>query len=65
MDGIPALAGDLSQASQFYRKALYLDQNHYDTLVHLGLLLEKQGEAAAAQVLRDRLLRQQQKSGVA
>jgi chemotaxis protein methyltransferase WspC len=61
---IRAAAGDLSQASQFYRKALYLDQNHYETLLHLGLLLEKQGEAAAAQVLRDRLLRQQQKSGV-
>jgi chemotaxis protein methyltransferase WspC len=58
---IRAAAGDLPHASQFYRKALYLDQDHYDTLVHLGLLLEKQGDAAAAQVLRDRLLRRQQK----
>jgi chemotaxis protein methyltransferase WspC len=58
---IRAAAGSLAEAGQFYRKALYLDQNHHDTLVHLGLLLEKQGDATGAQVLRDRLQRLQHK----
>jgi chemotaxis protein methyltransferase WspC len=58
---IRAAAGSLSEAGKFYRKALYLDQNHHDTLVHLGLLLEKQGDATGAQVVRDRLQRLQHK----
>lgn len=57
MGVIRAAAGDLLAADQCYRKALYLDQNHHDALVHLGLLLEKQGDAPGARVLRDRLLR--------
>jgi chemotaxis protein methyltransferase WspC len=58
---IRAAAGSLSEADKFYRKALYLDQNHHDTLIHLGLLLEKQGDTTGAQVLRDRLQRLQTK----
>jgi chemotaxis protein methyltransferase WspC len=59
---IRAADDDLPAADQYYRKALYLDQNHHDAMVHLGLLLEKQGDATGAQVLRDRLLRLQQKT---
>jgi chemotaxis protein methyltransferase WspC len=59
---IRAAASDLSEAGRYYRKALYLDPNHHDTLVHFGLLLGKQGDAAGARVLRDRLLRLQQKT---
>lgn len=55
---IRAAAGDLAQASQYYRKALYLDPHHHDTLAHLGLLLEEQGDAPGAQVLSERLRRQ-------
>jgi chemotaxis protein methyltransferase WspC len=65
-DSVPALhlmglicsaQGDLATAAQHYRKALYLDPNHLDTLLHLGLLLEKQGDAPAARLLRERLQR--------
>jgi chemotaxis protein methyltransferase WspC len=54
---IRAAVGNLAEADQYYRKALYLDQNHHDTLMHLGFLLEKQGDATGARVLRDRLRR--------
>lgn len=54
---ISAAVGNVSEARQYYRKALYLDQDHYDTLLHLGLLLEQQGETAGAQILRNRLRR--------
>jgi chemotaxis protein methyltransferase WspC len=49
--------GRLSEADRYYRKALYLDRNHYDSLVHLALLLEKQGDAEGAKLLRDRVER--------
>lgn len=54
---IRAAGGKLPEAAQYYRKALYLDQNHQETLVHLAFLLDKQGDAAGAQVLRNRMLR--------
>jgi chemotaxis protein methyltransferase WspC len=46
--------GRLMAADRCYRKALYLDQNHHDALVHLALLLEQQGDAKAAKLLRNR-----------
>lgn len=46
--------GDEAEAASFYRKALYLDPEHDEALIHLALLLEKQGEAASAQRLRAR-----------
>lgn len=55
-------AGDRADAALFYRKALYLDPQHQQALIHLALLLEKRGEAAAAQLLRERLRRLQDKS---
>ncbi|MEP7313010.1 MAG: protein-glutamate O-methyltransferase CheR [Pseudomonadota bacterium] len=54
---IRAAEGDAQAAVQSYRKALYLDPTHHDTLLHLGLLLEKQGDVTAARLLRDRLRR--------
>jgi chemotaxis protein methyltransferase WspC len=50
-----------AEAAAFYRKALYLDPNHYDTQIHLALLMEKQGDVAAAQVLRNRARRLERK----
>ena len=38
--------GNHAEAAAYYRKALYLDPNHYDALIHLALLMEKQGDAA-------------------
>jgi chemotaxis protein methyltransferase WspC len=46
-------------AREFYRKALYLDPNHYESLVQLALLAEKKGDLGAAINLRRRALRAQ------
>ena len=54
--------GSHADAATYYRKALYLDPNHYDTQIHLALLIEKQGDGAGAQVLRNRARRLEQKS---
>ena len=56
-------AGDAVAASSFYRKALYLDPAHYETLVHLAFLVERQGDLPGAKVLRDRALRHAQAAG--
>ena len=50
-------ANDLD-AMTYYRKALYLDPNHYETLVHAALWLEKTGDVASAQTFRRRAERQ-------
>jgi chemotaxis protein methyltransferase WspC len=54
---IRAAAGNADEARDYYRKALYLDLNHQDTLIHLGLLLENQGNQAGAQAIYERLQR--------
>lgn len=51
------VGGNLPEAAQHYRKALYLDPNHLASLSHLAFLLEKQGDAKGAQVLRNRVQR--------
>jgi chemotaxis protein methyltransferase WspC len=48
-----------TDAAEYYRKALYLDPNHHETLVHFALLVERQGDATAARVLRTRARRQE------
>ncbi len=52
--GLMKDAADNPEAMEFYRKALYLDPNHYETLVHAALWLEKQGDAAAAAAFKRR-----------
>jgi len=47
------------EAASYYRKALYLDPNHQEALVHLALTLEKLGDDANAQVFRNRARRVQ------
>jgi chemotaxis protein methyltransferase WspC len=54
---IRAEAGDLDAAAANYRSALYLDPNDYEVLIHLGLLLEKRGDAIAANVMFQRARR--------
>jgi chemotaxis protein methyltransferase WspC len=49
------------EAILFYRRALYLEPNHYETLVHAALCLEKAGNAAAAQTFKRRAERAQPK----
>lgn len=50
--------GQTDAAEQFYRKAIYLEPNHTEALMHLGLLLEISGRRSAAVPLRQRLRRQ-------
>jgi chemotaxis protein methyltransferase WspC len=57
-------AGNPTDASNCYRKALYLDPAHHETLVHFAFLVEQQGNSAAAQVLRNRARRVEQLSRV-
>jgi chemotaxis protein methyltransferase WspC len=49
--------GNQSEAVSYYRKALYLEPNHGEAQIHLALLMEKQGDTAGAQVLRNRARR--------
>lgn len=44
-------------ALDYYRKALYLEPNHYESLLQLALLLEKQGDMTGASAFRRRLRR--------
>ena len=49
--------GNHDEAKAYYRKALYLDPNHYETQIQLALLMEKQGDTAGALVLQNRARR--------
>jgi chemotaxis protein methyltransferase WspC len=51
------VAGDAQQAQALYRKALYLDPQHAETLAHLAALLASQGDAAGARRLQARAAR--------
>ena len=57
-------SGTHGDAAIYYRKALYLDPDHYDAQIHLALLLETQGDTAGARIVRNRSrrLEQQRKS---
>lgn len=59
---IKAQAGDSDAAAANYRSALYLDPNDYEALIHLGLLLEKRGDASGAGVLFRRAKRVESRS---
>jgi chemotaxis protein methyltransferase WspC len=50
-------SGDQYQASEFYRKALYLEPDHYEVLIHFALLKDKSGDSAAARTLKSRARR--------
>jgi len=47
------------QAEQCFQKAIYLDPNDYNSLMHLTLLAENRGDIAKAAVLRQRIQRLQ------
>lgn len=54
---ISSAGGKPGDADRYYRKALYLDQNHHESLMHLALLLEQQGDERGASLLRNRAQR--------
>jgi chemotaxis protein methyltransferase WspC len=47
------------QAEKSFQKALYLEPNQYNALVHLTLITENRGDTVKAAVLRQRILRSQ------
>jgi chemotaxis protein methyltransferase WspC len=51
-------AGQMRKAAEHYRKALYLDPQHHEALVHLAVALQKEGDVRGAQRLFDRANRQ-------
>ncbi|MBK5352274.1 chemotaxis protein CheR [Pseudomonas sp. TH41] len=51
------VAGSALQAQGFYRKALYLEPQHPDALMHLAALLQSQGDTAGARRLQERAAR--------
>lgn len=60
--GLVSDAGDDAVAAAvFYRKALYLEPEHYEALLHLALLLERMGDAGSARTFRRRAERAQPK----
>jgi len=50
-------------AEAYLRKAIYLEPRHYESLVHLALLLERHGDVTAALLLRQRAERTQLSTG--
>ena len=48
-----------NQAEKSLRKALFLDPNHHEAIIHLALLLEKKGDLKNAELLRKRMNKSQ------
>jgi len=61
--GLVQDAANDPQAITSYRKALYLNPNHYEALVHAAAWLEKSGDPTAAQPLKLRAERAQPRLG--
>lgn len=59
--------GETQTAESLLRKALYLEPHHYEALIQLSLLLERQGDQVNAERLRERAKRsfEQQRTGTA
>ena len=51
------VAGLTLEAQGFYRKALYLEPQHPEALMHLAALLQAQGDTAGARRLQERAAR--------
>jgi chemotaxis protein methyltransferase WspC len=55
--------GQGSEAQAYYRKALYLQPDHQESLQHLAALLAAQGDAAGARRLQERAARGVKRNG--
>ncbi|WP_433589359.1 CheR family methyltransferase [Pseudomonas koreensis] len=51
------VAGSALEAQGYYRKALYLEPQHPEALMHLAALLQAQGDSAGARRLQERAAR--------
>lgn len=59
---IQGATGKRTRAEDYFRKALYLEPDHEEALMHLALLLETKGDAAGGRVLRMRAQRHRSKA---
>jgi len=60
---IQGATGRRTRAEDYFRKALYLEPDHEEALMHLALLLETKGDMAGGRVLRMRAQRHRSKAG--
>jgi len=51
---IKTALGDDDGARDSFKRSIYLDPNHYQSLVHLAILCEEQGDVQAAEIYRAR-----------
>ncbi len=51
---ISEASGKTELADDLYRKALYMNPKHYETLIHLSYIVEQQGDIVASKRLKDR-----------
>lgn len=56
--------GEETRAQEFYRKALYLDPRHKDSLEQIALHMEKSGDLGAARIWRSRAQRAGEREAV-
>ena len=52
-------AGKKEQAEQYFQRAIYLEPNCYEALIHLALLKESRGDIAGGAIIRQRIERLQ------
>ena len=50
-------AGNLEQAEHCFGRAVYLQPDHYEALIHLAFVLERRGDTVRAAILRRRAQR--------
>jgi chemotaxis protein methyltransferase WspC len=50
-------AGDSQQAEHYFNRAVYLQPDHYEALIHLALFMEHRRDTAGAAVMRQRAQR--------
>jgi len=53
-------SGETENAVKMFRKAIYLDPDHLDSLIHLSLMAERSGDINSADALRQRIKRLQE-----
>lgn len=51
--------GNKDRSQQCFQKAIYLEPNHYEALIHLALLKENRGDIVGANLIRQRIQRLQ------
>jgi chemotaxis protein methyltransferase WspC len=58
LQGLISQSSDrFADAEEFFRRALYLDPGHLESLVHMSLLCASRGDSGRSTVFRDRALR--------